>query len=473
MCAMHLEGSNSPTRLSYDELLKRYEREVIARIEAEQLLESKSQELHRTNLALTKAAKVLEDHRRQLETTLDHTLVAILLVRRDLTIHHANNLAIKTFRLPEDYFVNMKVTDLFDEVISDKHWIRGDLSQVGNLKDITVETTGRRVDGSEFPVEYAVSSTRLKGQRVSVWVARNIRDRKEADKKRMSLEAELRQAQKLEALGTLASGVAHEINTPIQYVSDNVQFLKDSVDDLLKLIGTSDQLLAALQKLDPQAPETQAYRAQYKECDLGFVTDELPEALSQAQHGLNQVATIVKAIKEFSHPGSLSMAPVDINQAITTTLAVSRNQWKYACDISLDLEDNLPKILGLAGDINQVLLNLIVNAVDAIVDKDDQERGVITIKTHSTQLDDQEAIALSVSDTGTGVSDEVALRMFDPFYTTKEVGKGTGQGLAISYNIICSKHGGTIECQSPPGEGATFIITLPCEPFQTEKEVYP
>lgn len=472
MCAFHIDDKTPKPRLSYEQLLRRFERETIARIEAEQLLETKSRELHRTNLALTKAAKVLEDHRRQLETTLDQTLLAILLVRKDGTIHHANKLAIKTFRLKEDYFAGLNVTELFEEIIPEKKWVKGDLSKVESLREIAVETTGKRTDGTTFPVEYAVSRTKLKGQQVSVWVARNISDRKDAEKRRQSLEAELRQAQKLESLGTLASGVAHEINTPIQYISDNVQFLKESFEDLIKFVKTSQDVVEALKKADRKAPEIQKFREQFKDLDLDFVLEEAPSALSQSLHGLQQVATIVKAIKEFSHPGSHKMSPVDINRAIRTTLAVSRNQWKYACDVSLLLEDNLPTIMGLAGDINQVLLNLIVNAVDAIVEKDPQERGVITLQTQKIHTDELgDAVEIRVTDTGTGIAPDVASRMFDPFFTTKAVGKGTGQGLAITYNIICTKHGGSIDCQSPPGEGATFIMRLPCQHERSEKEV--
>jgi len=205
--------------------------------------------------------------------------------------------------------------------------------------------------------------------------------------------------------------------------------------------------------------------AKAEEIDIDFLLEEAPQALEQSLHGMTQVASIVKAIKEFSHPGVTEKTPTDLNALITTTLTVARNQWKYVATSQTDLALDLPAIPVLPSEINQVLLNLIVNAADAIEDSvkagANAGLGVIHVTTSATSTH----VEISVSDTGSGMSEEVAARIFDPFFTTKETGKGSGQGLALAYNIIHIRHGGSIRLKSTSGAGTTFVITLPiCPP---------
>jgi signal transduction histidine kinase len=246
--------------------------------------------------------------------------------------------------------------------------------------------------------------------------------------------------EKLAAIGTLASGIAHEINTPIQYVSDNLFFLKNAFESLLgHLEGAQEVPL-----------------------DKEFLRAEVPGALRQAAEGLERVAAIVRSMKEFSHPGGGVRTPCDLNRSLENAVTVSRNAWKNVAELERDLDPELPPVACVAGEINQVLLNLVVNAAHAIEDRRQKEpsapAGRIRVSTHR----DGGRIRLEVADNGCGIPDEIAHRVFDPFFTTKGVGRGTGQGLAIS-KAVADKHGGALTFGPAPGGGTVFSLELPLE----------
>jgi PAS domain S-box-containing protein len=287
---------------------------------------------------------------------------------------------------------------------------------------------------------------------------------------RRQLEDQLRQAQKLEAIGQLAAGMAHEINTPIQYVSDNTKFLKDSWP-------TIQQLLSLAQREHQEAttgrvsPETLASLDHYlKQADLPYLLEEIPRAVEQSLEGAQRVAKIVRAMKDFSHPGSEDKAALDLNRAIETTITVARNEWKYVAELETDLDPNLPPVLGVAGRLNQVILNLLINAAHAIqqvVGDGSRDKGRILVTTRH----DQDWVELSVRDTGTGIPEEIRGRIFEPFFTTKPVGQGTGQGLALAHSVIVQEHGGRIWFDSEVGKGTTFFVRLPLAAVEeTERE---
>jgi len=261
------------------------------------------------------------------------------------------------------------------------------------------------------------------------------------------LEDNLRQAQKLEAIGQLAAGIAHEINTPTQYVGDNLRFLKESFGEL-------DSLLAQLVKVGG-APAGKLLR----DADFDYLKEEIPRALNQSLEGVDRVAKIVRAMKEFSHPAREKTA-TDLNRAIQSTITVASNEWKYVAEIEMDLDANLPAVHCSPAEFNQVVLNMVVNAAHAIGDvvgDGGKGKGKITVKTRP----DGDWAVVEISDSGCGMPPHIQQRIFDPFFTTKEVGKGTGQGLAIAHNVVVDKHGGTIKVVSSPGRGTTFIIRLP------------
>lgn len=278
----------------------------------------------------------------------------------------------------------------------------------------------------------------------------------EAQERARKLERELLQSQKLEALGTLAGGIAHEINTPIQYIGDNLRFLEDATADLMKVIDAHRALADAAREHDLLAGWVDGCRAAYDESDVEFVREEAIQAARQSIEGVRQVSNIVLAMKEFSHPVSKDLAPVDLNRVLERSAVVCKSEWKHVAEFNFDLEHGLPDVVGLEGPLNQVALNLIINAAHAIVAKGDGI-GQITVRTRR-QGDD---VRLEVEDTGTGIPADVIDRIFEPFFTTKDVGRGTGQGLALTHDIIVNKHGGRIDVRTTEGEGTTFIITLP------------
>ena len=278
------------------------------------------------------------------------------------------------------------------------------------------------------------------------------------ERKRMELQ--LLHAQKMESIGQLAAGIAHEINTPIQFVGDNLQFLSSSFQDLAELLLRYGSLKAAL-------PPASALRDEIQQAedraDLDYLRTELPKALEQSAEGVRRVAKIVRAMKEFSHPSGEAMSSVDLNRAIETTATIARNEWKYVAELSTRLDPDLPPVPCHPGDINQVLLNLIVNAAHAIAEKPkDPDAPLGRIVVASRRLAD--AVEIRVEDDGCGIPEENRAKIFTPFFTTKEVGKGTGQGLTIAYDIVVRKHRGDIRFETETGKGTTFILRLPAPP---------
>lgn len=276
---------------------------------------------------------------------------------------------------------------------------------------------------------------------------------------RRRLEAQLVQAQKLESIGQLAAGIAHEINTPAQYVSDNTRFLRDEFQNLLRVLDHCTE------QIDPNQ-EAQSWDERYtgvtellQEVDYEFLRGEIPQAISQSLEGLERITRIVKAMKEFSHPGSDTKQLADLNKAIDSTITVCNNRWKYVADMEMDLEESIPAVPCLLAEFNQVILNLVVNAADAIEQRfqGTNEKGLIRVVTRQCG----EMMEVRIEDNGGGIPERVRAKIFDPFFTTKEVGKGTGQGLAISRDVVVNKHGGTLECESNEGEGTVFTIRLP------------
>ena len=285
----------------------------------------------------------------------------------------------------------------------------------------------------------------------SVWMLEDITDRINAEQERLSLEVQLRQAQKLEAIGQLAAGIAHEINTPIQYIGDNTKFLAEAFTDVFKVVSALEALPGA------EAPALARIR---EEADLPFVREEMPRAIEQSLEGIARVTRIVRAMKDFSHPGTEHPVDVDLNRSIESTITVSRNEWKYVADLVLDLDPALPPVLCFPNEMNQAVLNLVVNAAHAIADAGGGQGGVKGTLTVSTARAGG-MVEIRVRDTGTGIPEHVRSRIFDPFFTTKEVGKGTGQGLAIVHNVAVERHRGSVTFETEPGRGSVFIMRIP------------
>ncbi|NJB67617.1 PAS domain S-box-containing protein [Desulfobaculum xiamenense] len=271
------------------------------------------------------------------------------------------------------------------------------------------------------------------------------------------------QAQKLESIGQLAAGIAHEINTPTQYVGDNTRFLRDAFDDYARLIERYDAVAEAAREAQAAVRELTELDAIKDEVDLDYLHEEIPSAFAQTMEGIERVTKIVQSMKTFSHPGAREKVPVDLGQAIESTVTISRNEWKYVADLELDIAPGMPPVVCLPDEFNQVILNMIINAahaIESVVGKGSEAKGLITLRVRA---EDGHAV-IAITDTGCGIPPEIQPYIFDPFFTTKEVGKGTGQGLNIAHSVIVEKHGGTISVESEPGRGTTFTIRLPLSP---------
>ena len=276
------------------------------------------------------------------------------------------------------------------------------------------------------------------------------------------LGQQLRQAQKLEAIGQLAAGIAHEINTPTQYVGDNTRFLQESWPSFKELISITREMRQEA-SVGPISSQTlQRFDALAQAADFEYLQTEIPRAIEQSLEGTQRVGKIVRAMKEFSHPGSEEKRSIDINKAIETTITVAHNEWKYVADVETHFATDLPLVLCHAGEFNQVILNLLINAAQAIAEAlgdGSQGKGKIGVSTTS----DQDWAEIAISDTGSGIPEAVRSRVFEPFFTTKPVGKGTGQGLALAHTAIVRRHGGKIWFDSEVGKGTTFYIRMPLQ----------
>jgi two-component system NtrC family sensor kinase len=312
-----------------------------------------------------------------------------------------------------------------------------------------VDDVFTRKDGSSFDVTCSVAPLDAgDGKLGAVVTFRDMTELRHA-------ELELRHAQKLESLGRLSAGLAHEINTPIQFVGDNTRFLADACQDMLELLLVYRECLAPDLDAVPWTDRVRRAQAAEDKADMEYLTAEIPAAVSQSLEGVDRVASLVRAMKSFSYKDSTEQAYADLNEAVRTTLTVARNEVKYVADVVLDLGE-LPDVRCHLGDLNQVFLNLLVNAADAL--KETGERGEIRF---SSRVDGASAVIV-VADNGPGIPEDIQSSIFDPFFTTKEVGKGTGQGLALARAVL-DKHGGSIEMRSRPGEGAVFTLRLPID----------
>lgn len=284
---------------------------------------------------------------------------------------------------------------------------------------------------------------------------------------RRMLEAQLAQAGRMEAIGQLAAGIAHEINTPTQYVSDSITFLRDAFGDIGKVMSLSEEVAREHERAGREL--SKVLKDVLAEIDYDFLKNEIPRTFDRIFDGIGRISSIVQAMKRFSYTSGHEFRPVNIQEAISNTLVISKNEWKYIATVETEFDPGLTVIMCLPGEINQVLLNIIVNAAHAIGDvvRGTSNMGSITIKT--IQAGDYAEI--SIQDTGFGIPEDVRDKVFNLFFTTKEVGKGTGQGLAIAYDIVVNKHHGSITFKSEMGRGTTFFIRLPLEGLYQQQSV--
>jgi NO-binding membrane sensor protein with MHYT domain/signal transduction histidine kinase len=372
-----------------------------------------------------------------------------------------------TLNLTRGCFTYIGAQGIADSGIPEPEW-----KQPGALDGVVPRATNQdirqRFDECESgPFEFMTALSQRNGRRTDVrWTgtcefnggAKVLRGLMLDVSELQRLGRELAAAQKLESIGRLAAGVAHEINTPIQFVSDNVQFVRTSLPDIAAVIHAYRNLCQAVQTGGDVAGAASLAAEAETAADVDYVLENAPLAIESSIEGLGRIATIVRSMKEFAHPDQAKKTDADLNQAIRSTLIIAHNEYKYIAEIETHFDD-LPPVSCYPGQINQVILNLLVNASHAISDvvKDTGRLGKLTI---STRLDGSE-VEIAIGDTGTGIPETARDKIFDPFFTTKEVGKGTGQGLAIARSVIVNKHGGSLRFETECGKGTTFFIRLP------------
>lgn len=324
--------------------------------------------------------------------------------------------------------------------LNDSRRLSSELSQLNTELE---DRVSRRTNALEENAKELIESKRVLEQEMS---------------ERQRVEIELRHAQKLEAVGQLAAGIAHEINTPMQYIGNSLQFLQSAFSDLQNL---STRLEESIPLIKGHEEQTDSFRQAIEEADLEYIRERAPKALDRALQGINRVTQIVGAMNEFSHPDQREKSSADLNRALSTTLTVASNEYKYVATVDTQLQP-LSHVECHLGDLNQVFLNLIVNAAHAISEGAVKD-GVISIKTWQ----EKNVVKITIADNGSGIPEIIQHRIFDPFFTTKEVGRGTGQGLSISHKIIVENHGGQLSFTTEPGVGTTFHIELPVSSAET------
>jgi PAS domain S-box-containing protein len=443
-------------------LERRLVRERAARKQAETLLEEKSLELYRSNQELAGAVSALEASSSRLSAILDHSFAGTLVSDEQNQVIVINHAAKVMFRQNE---TNVIGTSILDLLVKDERSRLEDAttSSIGTDdeegSEVWHEAKGQRPDGSTFPLEFIVTNLELSETRHRVWIFRDLTQQIVAETERQALEETLRQAQKLEALGTMAGGVAHEINTPIQYIGDNINYLRDGMEDVVSVLQAYQGLAKQVAAGGDATAALERVRNLESEADLEFLMDEIPGAISQANEGLARVSKIVQAVKQFAHPGSQEQQAFDVNQAIASTVEVASGQWKYVAELEADYGGHLPQITGHLGEFNQIILNLIVNAAQAIEESGKSDGGLIQIRTACAG----DTLSITISDNGCGIPKAIQDRIFEPFFTTKDVGKGTGQGLALCYRIMTQGFNGSIDVASEEGKGTTFSLKFPIQ----------
>lgn len=384
----------------------------------------------------------------------DHLPDGLLTVDQNGLVIRANPMAYYMFEYDSGTMNGVSISQIVPSITAE--YLLEDLRRIDSeVLDRTNIYDGVKHSGDYFPIEANFSSIKTGESNENIFncLVRDITERSR-------LEDQLRQAQKLESIGQLAAGIAHEINTPTQYVSDNTSFLNTGFKGLTEVIDIANELA---QKAPSSITKEDLDKINYliAENDIPFLQSEIPLAIEQSLEGLGRITTIVSAMKSFSHSGGdAEMQHIDVAEAIESTVTVSRGEWKYVAELETEFEDTLPQIPCFRDELNQVILNFIVNAAHAIEEKQQTngtEKGFIKIAVKKAPP----YLMISISDNGSGMSDQVRLRIFDPFFTTKGVGKGTGQGLSLAYNVIVEKHKGNIEVKSEEGVGTTFIISIP------------
>ena len=403
--------------------------------------------------------EALERSARRLAAAVEYTDEAIAIIDVDLRVVYVNPGFVRQFKGNQRRLLGSEACAAFGiDADSDAYRnIKEALGRTGVWQG-RVATTNR--DGRSREIDVSISAVRNDINLVTNFVAflRDMTDR-------LAFERQLHESQRHESIGHLTAGVAHEISTPAQFVADDIRFLSQSFEPLLRVLRGYRDLLRH-NAVNMSADEYRAAAASLETSfDFDVVCAEIPRALAEAEEGVSRIASIVRAMKEFSRPRSAGLEPADINAALRSTATICRNRWKNVAELELDLANDLPSVPCHIGDLNQVFLNLIVNAADALTataTKGNKGRIVVSTRVVGGEAE------ISVRDNGPGITELLAPRIFEPLFSTKVVNERGGQGLASSRDTVVNKHGGTLTFDSLPGVATTFRIRVPLHRNETE-----
>jgi len=387
---------------------------------------------------------------------------AVIIVDREGIVKEVNTVALDALGWTEEEFVGQHLHDTIHHSQDDGSEYPYDFCPLfaaiedGSSHHVDGDVFWQK-NGSSFSADFIVCPNRGEENEITgaLLIFRNLTEQKLQEASRIH-------SMKLESIGVLAAGIAHEINTPVQFIGSNLSFLQESFQDILHLLEAYAKLKNTIEsgEGDTGALLEEITRLE-DEADVEYLTEETPTAFEQTKNGVERVTKLVLGLKGFAHSGDgESKRPADINEIISNSLVVCQNAYKYVANMELTLEE-LPSIKVYPGDIGQVIVNLVVNAAHAIGDKKDKEKSSEMGTIHISSASDAQWVTVKVEDSGGGIPEGVRQRIFDPFFTTKDIGHGSGQGLAITRNIIYDKHHGSISLESTVGEGTTFTIKLP------------
>ncbi|MEF3698551.1 two-component system sensor histidine kinase NtrB [Desulfolutivibrio sp.] len=411
------------------------------------------------NISEKKMAEVqLRESEGKYRTLVETMNEGILVLNEELVVTYINEMVSSLLGYPKDEIIGQKILKFLHAECNEDFIEQQRLRKEGNADShefVMVKSNGEKVFVLSSPTPLFDASHKFVG---SYEVLTNISNIK-------LIEMQLIHSQKMETIGVMASGIAHEINTPLQYVIGNSSFIKENMEDVLDLTTKIRESLKMAASEDIH-DALQGLQQAFEGLDIEFITEEMPRAISECMEGLNRIAAIVTSVKRFSHPDSDVFKSINVNREIANTITISKNEWKSVAQLTSDFEENLPNLQCIPSDFNQVILNLIINASHALQEKygDTSEKGTIHMKTYSGK----HHLFVSVTDNGAGIQKSIRDKIFSPFFTTKDVGKGTGMGLAIVLKII-EKHKGKIWFESEEGQGTTFFVQFPLKPAFSEE----
>ena len=437
---------------SRDDLERRLASEIASREEAERLLEVKSRELFSKAQHLRLSSLELLDHVELISTIIDAVPHIVLTCNESFAIEMANSAAAKLLGYEPKHLIGHHVDELLPGY---GHYRRKLEMETFLIPELAVRTN----DGGLIHGELRGRRTKVKNKPLIVMVISDNSPGKAAETLKEKMFKQLYESRRLEAIGALSSGIAHELNTPIQFIGDNVKFVGLSLNKIYKSYKRYDELRRACEAAGLLPEMVEQLNKFNQDIELPVLTTEIMSAVRETVDGVHQVRDIVLMMKEFSHPGTGAPEASDINRVVQSAITICRSRHKNVVTLETELTPDMPQVTCRKGQIQQVLVNMIINAVEAI-EEQGMTTGVIRIETRFAGA----TARIEISNNGPGIPDSLREKIFDPFFTTKQVGKGTGQGLALAKDLIVKRHGGKLLLENKPGFSTSFVIELPLEP---------